>query len=233
MPGFRPGKVPPNLIRKMHGESLRQDALNRARSRPGSRSCCPRTAFARRSARRSSSIDDYEPGKDAEVKVVVEALPSIPDAEARRSQARAADRRSRPKRRSTSRSTSSPRRARNGPMRRPSTRRPNGDQVVMDFAGIGRRQGVRRRHRHRHGGRARLGPADPGLRGAAGRRQGRRQARGQRHVPGRLPGRRPQGPATRGSTVEVTAVKTAGENVVDDDFAKTLGLDRPRRSSSS
>ena len=27
MPGFRPGKVPPNLIRKMHGESLRGEAL--------------------------------------------------------------------------------------------------------------------------------------------------------------------------------------------------------------
>ena len=30
MPGFRPGKVPPNLIRKMHGESLQGEALNGA-----------------------------------------------------------------------------------------------------------------------------------------------------------------------------------------------------------
>ena len=30
MPGFRPGKVPPNLIRKMHGEALSADALNKA-----------------------------------------------------------------------------------------------------------------------------------------------------------------------------------------------------------
>src|SRR3546814_19652583 len=28
MPGFRPGKVPANLVRKMHGEALQQDALN-------------------------------------------------------------------------------------------------------------------------------------------------------------------------------------------------------------
>src|SRR3546814_6053767 len=28
MPGFRPGKVPAKLVRKMHGEALQQDALN-------------------------------------------------------------------------------------------------------------------------------------------------------------------------------------------------------------
>ena len=30
MPGFRPGKVPTNLIRKMHGPALERDALNSA-----------------------------------------------------------------------------------------------------------------------------------------------------------------------------------------------------------
>ena len=30
MPGFRPGKVPANLVRKMHGQALLQDALNTA-----------------------------------------------------------------------------------------------------------------------------------------------------------------------------------------------------------
>ena len=35
MPGFRPGKVPPNLIRKMHGDSLQRRSAEQRR--PGRR----------------------------------------------------------------------------------------------------------------------------------------------------------------------------------------------------
>ena len=79
MPGFRPGKVPPNLIRKMHGESLQQDALNSVvqdsvqqllqdqKLRPAMQ---PQVALEQ----------DYEPGKDVQIKVRLEALPDVPPA---------------------------------------------------------------------------------------------------------------------------------------------------------
>jgi trigger factor len=77
MPGFRPGKVPPNLIRKMHGESLRGEALqgavqdsvqqllNDQKIRPALQ---PQVELT----------EGYEHGKDAEVKVSLEALPDVP-----------------------------------------------------------------------------------------------------------------------------------------------------------
>ena len=77
MPGFRPGKVPPNLIRKMHGEALHGDALNNAVQ--GGVQQLLEEQKIRPAVQPQVELDDaYAPGKDAEVKVTVEALPEIP-----------------------------------------------------------------------------------------------------------------------------------------------------------
>ena len=76
MPGFRPGKVPKNLIKKMHGEAMHGDALNNAvqegvqklvadkKLRPAMQ---PSVALA----------DDYAQGKDVVFTVELEVLPEI------------------------------------------------------------------------------------------------------------------------------------------------------------
>jgi len=77
MPGFRPGKVPANLVKKMHGPALHQEALNTSvqeavqkllgenQLRPAMQ---PQIALG----------DGYEEGKDAELTVSLEVLPTIP-----------------------------------------------------------------------------------------------------------------------------------------------------------
>ena len=80
MPGFRPGKVPPNLIRKMHGEALRRDALNGAVQEGVQQLLEERKV--RPALQPEVELDDqYEPGKDAEVYVSLEALPEVPPAQ--------------------------------------------------------------------------------------------------------------------------------------------------------
>jgi trigger factor len=76
MPGFRPGKVPKNLVKKMHGEALHGEALNSSvqegvqklvadqKLRPAMQ---PGVALA----------DGYEQGKDVVFTVDVEVLPEI------------------------------------------------------------------------------------------------------------------------------------------------------------
>ena len=76
MPGFRPGKVPPNLIRKMHGEALQRDALNSA-VQEGVQQLLQQQNV-RPALQPEVELDQYEPGKDAEVRVRVEALPEVP-----------------------------------------------------------------------------------------------------------------------------------------------------------
>src|SRR6188508_1387815 len=76
MPGFRPGKVPANLIRKMHGQSLHSDALNA--SLRESIDTLMREKKLRPALQPKVDLDQgYEQGKDAELKVEVEVLPEI------------------------------------------------------------------------------------------------------------------------------------------------------------
>ncbi|MEO7240344.1 MAG: trigger factor [Sphingomicrobium sp.] len=77
MPGFRPGKVPPNLIRKMHGDALQRDALNGA-VQDGVQQLLEEQKV-RPALQPEVVLDEgYEPGKDAEVAVRLEALPDVP-----------------------------------------------------------------------------------------------------------------------------------------------------------
>ena len=77
MPGFRPGKVPPNLIRKMHGEALMRDALSVAVQDSVQQLLSERKL--RPAMQPEVELDEaYAPGKDAEVQVRLEALPDVP-----------------------------------------------------------------------------------------------------------------------------------------------------------
>ena len=77
MPGFRPGKVPPNLIRKMHGEALMRDALNTAVQDSVQQLLAEKKI--RPAMQPEVELDEsYETGKDAEIKVRLEALPDVP-----------------------------------------------------------------------------------------------------------------------------------------------------------
>lgn len=221
MPGFRPGKVPANLVRKMHGPALHQEALNTVvreaidkviaehRLRPAMQ---PQIALG----------DGYEQGKDAEVNVSLEVLPTIPapsvdgikleklvvpisDAEVDEQVARLAQN------------------AKSFVDAKPGKKAATGDQLIIDF--VGKLGGV-----EFDGGKA----EDAALEIGSGR-----------FIPGfeeQLVGVK-QGDAKtitvtfpadyqaanlagRDATFDVTvkAVKVPGETAIDDDFAKTLGL---------
>ncbi|MCZ8326153.1 MAG: trigger factor [Sphingomonadaceae bacterium] len=76
MPGFRPGKVPANLVKKLHGPALHQEALNTAVREAMD------TLLAKHQLRPAMQPqvalgEGYDEGKDAELAVSVEVLPTI------------------------------------------------------------------------------------------------------------------------------------------------------------
>jgi trigger factor len=79
MPGFRPGKVPANLVRKMHGPRLQQQALETAIQEGVQKLVTDQKL--RPAMQPSIRLDDsHQPGSDAVVDVEIETLPDVPEA---------------------------------------------------------------------------------------------------------------------------------------------------------
>src|SRR5829696_6279255 len=78
MPGFRPGKVPVNLVRKMHGPALEQQALQNAVQEGVKQRMAEQKL--RPAMQPSVELEEGGAGQDAVVKVEVETLPEVPEA---------------------------------------------------------------------------------------------------------------------------------------------------------
>ena len=76
MPGFRPGKVPANLVRKMHGEQLHAQVVNDTIK--ASVDDLMKEKSLRPAMEPAIELGEgYEEGKDAEIDVTLEVLPEI------------------------------------------------------------------------------------------------------------------------------------------------------------
>ncbi|MGJ0237482.1 trigger factor [Novosphingobium fluoreni] len=76
MPGFRPGKVPANLVKKMHGPALHQEALQNSIKEAMDKLVADNAL--RPAMQPDVSLGEgYEEGKDAELSVSLEVLPKI------------------------------------------------------------------------------------------------------------------------------------------------------------
>jgi trigger factor len=79
MPGFRPGKVPANLVRKMHGPALQQQALNEA-VQDGVQQLMTEQNIRPAMQPEVALEEGGDAGTDAVVTVALEALPDVPEA---------------------------------------------------------------------------------------------------------------------------------------------------------
>ncbi len=78
MPGFRPGKVPGNLIRKMHGEALRREALQEAINDAVNKLLADNGL--RPATQPQSDVDGGQhEGEDLKISVSLEVLPEVPE----------------------------------------------------------------------------------------------------------------------------------------------------------
>ena len=76
MPGFRPGKVPANLIKKMHGEQIHAQTINEA-IRESVDGLMKEKELRPAMQPKIDLGEGYEEGKDAELSVELEVLPKV------------------------------------------------------------------------------------------------------------------------------------------------------------
>jgi trigger factor len=221
MPGFRPGKVPPNLIKKMHGDALQRDALNGA-VQDGVQQLLTEQNVRPALQPQVELDDQYEPGKDAEVFVSLEALPDVPPAQIEglklerltvEPDEKAVDEQIR-------QLASQSKRWEDAPKKHAAA---TGDLVVMDFDGkVGGKpfEGGKGEDMSVELGSGRLIPGfEDQLIGA--------KAGDSREVKVTFPTDYPaENLKGKDATFDVTvkAVRTAGETKIDDEMAKSLGL---------
>ncbi|MFN3515994.1 MAG: trigger factor [Novosphingobium sp.] len=222
MPGFRPGKVPANLVRKMHGPALHQEALNTS-VREALDKVIADNALRPAMQPQIALGEGYEEGKDAELTVSLEVLPTIAapaidgikleklvvpvsDAEVDEQVARLAEG------------------AKTFVEAKKGKKAENGDQLIIDF--VGKLDGV-----EFEGGSA----TDAALELGAGRfipgfedqlvgvKQGEEKTITVT-FPADYPAENLKG---KEATFDITvkAVKVPGETKIDDEFAKNLGLE--------
>jgi trigger factor len=221
MPGFRPGKVPANLIRKMHGDSLRGEALQGA-VQDGVQQLLSENNIRPALQPQVELNEGYEPGKDAEVKVRLEALPDVPapQIDGLQLERLSIDADETAVEEQLRQLASSNKRWDDAPAKHAAA---SGDLVVMDFEGKvdgNAFEGGKGEDMSVELGSGRLIPGfEDQLVGA--------KAGDSREVNVSFPSDYPVADlAGKAATFAVTvkSVKTAGETVLDDDFAKTLGL---------
>jgi trigger factor len=221
MPGFRPGKVPPNLIKKMHGEALQQEALSTA-VQQGVQTLLSEQKLRPAMQPEVELGEGYAHGKDAEVKVRLEALPDVPTPKIDKLQLERltveADDKAIDAQIATLASSQKGWRA--APKAHKAV---EGDLVVMDY--VGTVDGEEFSGGTGEGMSVELGSGSliPGFEdGLVGVKAG-----DQRNVdvtfPADYPAENLKGKAAR-FAVKVIEVKVAGETKVDEDFAKSLGL---------
>ena len=221
MPGFRPGKVPANLIRKMHGEALHQEALSTAVQQSVQSLLTEKKI--RPAMQPEVELDQtYAPGKDAEIKVRLETLPDVPKPKIDKLKLERLTVEADDKVVATQLATlaSSQKAWKSAPKAHKAAM---GDLVVMDFAGkVG---GVAFDGGTGEGMSVELGSGSliPGFEvGLVGVKAG-----DARDVAVTFPVDY-QADNLKGKaavfSITATEVKTAGETKIDDDFAKTLGL---------